>query len=58
MQQINLGNLPALGWNSWNTFTDKINETLILETADAMKKETMYIIFFPNSALKHPAIIK
>ncbi len=28
-----------MGWNSWNTFTDKISENLILETADAMKKE-------------------
>lgn len=25
-----------MGWNSWNTFTDKINEELILTTADTM----------------------
>jgi alpha-galactosidase len=28
--------LPAMGWNSWNTFTKDINETLIKETADAL----------------------
>ena len=27
---------PPLGWNSWNTFAKEIDETLILETADAM----------------------
>lgn len=32
----NLGLLPAMGWNSWNTFTWDINEDLIKETADAM----------------------
>ena len=26
---------PPMGWNSWNTFTENINEQLILETADA-----------------------
>lgn len=31
-----LGTLPALGWNSWNTFSEKISESLIRETADAM----------------------
>lgn len=25
-----------MGWNSWNTFGNKISETLIMETADAM----------------------
>jgi alpha-galactosidase len=30
------GALPALGWNSWNTFSWKIHEKLIQETADAM----------------------
>ena len=29
-------NLPPLGWNTWNTFGAKINEQLILESADAM----------------------
>lgn len=27
---------PPLGWNSWNTFADEINEKIILETADVM----------------------
>lgn len=29
---------PPMGWSSWNTFSSNINEKLILETADAMKK--------------------
>ena len=28
---------PPMGWSSWNTFRNHINEDLILETADAMK---------------------
>ena len=27
---------PPLGWNSWNTFANEIDEKLILETAEAM----------------------
>lgn len=27
---------PPMGWNSWNTFYDQINEELIISTADAM----------------------
>ena len=27
---------PVMGWNSWNTFAENINEKLIMETADAM----------------------
>lgn len=27
---------PPMGWNSWNTFGEHINEKLIFETADAM----------------------
>ncbi|MCI8286624.1 MAG: glycoside hydrolase family 27 protein [Lachnospiraceae bacterium] len=27
---------PPMGWNSWNTFGEKINEKLIMETADVM----------------------
>lgn len=27
---------PPLGWNTWNTFGENINEALILETADKM----------------------
>ncbi|MBQ7776999.1 MAG: glycoside hydrolase family 27 protein [Lachnospiraceae bacterium] len=36
MKHSTLGNTPALGWNSWNTFTWDINEKLIMETADAL----------------------
>ena len=28
--------VPPMGWNSWNTFTENINEELILSTADVM----------------------
>ncbi|HEX2985514.1 MAG TPA: glycoside hydrolase family 27 protein [Caproiciproducens sp.] len=31
-----LSQTPPMGWNSWNTFGEKISETLIRETADAM----------------------
>ena len=34
MNNHTLGYLPALGWNSWNTFTWDIDETLIKEIAD------------------------
>lgn len=27
---------PVMGWNTWNTFGDKINEELIMQAADAM----------------------
>ena len=27
---------PPMGWNSWNTFAWKVNEQIIMETADAM----------------------
>ena len=29
-------NTPPMGWNTWNTFGGKINEKLIMESADAM----------------------
>ncbi len=29
-------NTPPLGWNTWNTFGEKINEQLIFESVDAM----------------------
>ncbi len=29
-------NTPPMGWNTWNTFGDKINEELIRQTADVM----------------------
>eukprot|EP00850_Spirogloea_muscicola_P004382 SM000019S04926 [mRNA] locus=s19:494:4556:+ [translate_table: standard] len=31
-----LGRTPQMGWNSWNRFHCEINETLIMETADAL----------------------
>lgn len=36
MENKKIGNTPAMGWNSWNTFTWDINEKLIRETADKM----------------------
>lgn len=29
-----LKNTPVMGWNTWNTFGEKINEELIMQTAD------------------------
>lgn len=31
--------VPPMGWNSWNTFTEKINEDLIKEMVDSMKEQ-------------------
>ena len=31
--------LPPMGWNSWNTFGSNISDSLILETARAMKEK-------------------
>ena len=31
-----LAKTPPMGWNSWNTFAEKISEDLLMETADAM----------------------
>ena len=31
-----LAHKPPMGWNSWNTFGEKINEEMIMEMADAM----------------------
>ena len=31
-----LAKKPPMGWNSWNTFTEDINEEMIMQTADAM----------------------
>ncbi len=39
MANLEMGRTPALGWNSWNTFTWDINEALIKETADAMVEQ-------------------
>ncbi|MBQ3792435.1 MAG: hypothetical protein II797_04965 [Clostridia bacterium] len=27
---------PPMGWNSWNTFEDRVSDSLIRETADAL----------------------
>lgn len=34
-----LAHKPPMGWNSWNTFAQNINEKLIMETADVMADE-------------------
>ena len=34
-------NTPPMGWNSWNTFAQNIDETLILESADRMVESGM-----------------
>ena len=31
-----LASTPPMGWNSWNTFGEHINETVVRETADAL----------------------
>lgn len=31
--------VPPMGWNSWNTFTEKINEDLIKKMVDSMKEQ-------------------
>ncbi|MDE6054121.1 MAG: glycoside hydrolase family 27 protein [Lachnospiraceae bacterium] len=31
--------VPPMGWNSWNTFTENINEALLKETVDSMKEQ-------------------
>ena len=36
MENKKIGFTPAMGWNSWNTFTWDINEKLIRETTDIL----------------------
>ena len=31
-----LAQTPPMGWNSWNTFGEKINEQVVKDTADAI----------------------
>ena len=31
--------VPPMGWNSWNTFTEKINEDMVKEMVDSMKEQ-------------------
>ena len=40
-----LASTPPLGWNSWNTFGDHINETLIHEMADCMAEKGWLGVF-------------
>ena len=35
---------PPMGWNSWNTFGENINEKLIMETADKMVEQGLSLI--------------
>ena len=37
MNRKNMCAVPPMGWNSWNTFTENINEELIFEIVDQMK---------------------
>ena len=39
MKNVILAPTPPMGWNSWNTFYDKINEELVQTTADAMVEQ-------------------
>ncbi len=39
MSNPNMGFLPPLGWNSWNTFTWDINEELIKQVADVFVEQ-------------------
>ena len=36
MTQKRTGDVPPMGWNSWNTFYDKYDAGLIMEMADTM----------------------
>jgi alpha-galactosidase len=36
-----VGRVPAMGWNTWNTFGCNINETLLKQTADALVSSGM-----------------
>lgn len=33
--------VPPMGWNSWNTFAEQINEDVVMETVDVMKEQGM-----------------
>lgn len=46
------GKLPALGWNSWNAYHCDINETLILDAANAMVEFGFQVLFFSSSYIK------
>jgi len=36
-----MASTPPMGWNSWNTFQTKINETLVMQIADDMLSSGM-----------------
>lgn len=38
-EKIMIGKTPPMGWNTWNTFADKISAELIMESADYMISE-------------------
>lgn len=38
-----VGKLPAMGWNSWNTYLCNINATLFLNQAQAMLDHRLYV---------------
>ena len=40
---------PPMGWNSWNTFGENINEKLIMETADKMVEQAENEIIKKNT---------
>lgn len=43
------GKLPAMGWNSWNTYLCDINATLFLDQAQAMLDHRLHVRHFPKS---------
>lgn len=47
---------PPMGWNSWNTFAENIDEKLIMETGKFLKryyrKTTAYRSFLPISSMR------
>ncbi len=51
------GRLPALGWNSWNAYHCDINETLILDAANAMIEFGFKVLLEILLVLKYSCII-
>ena len=50
---------PPMGWNSWNTFGENINEKMIFETADVMAESGLrdkgykYLVIIKVGELNH-----
>ena len=42
MNEHMLAQVPPMGWNSWNTFYEHVNEKLVCETAEAMISQGLY----------------